>query len=343
MNNKWIVTVKNICIIIIAGIIFAGGMSNYAEAKKADIKRTKINIPMSYHAFYMQTDNDNNIVLYNYEDDGYNAQTDENYFHIYTYKYDKNLSPADTAEPLECHDNEINNVVNLDSGRVLVCSRNDKESVYKFTVYENGKPVSVVSEKIKNKNYKVGDIRVKGDKMYYVCGYVNKKNANLFLKCININNGKQVKKVKLNEIKDCYIVQMHKQRIYAIDENYTTITAYSFGGKKVAAYKLPKLKKIISIGDNGYTRRELVRFKDNYIYYSNGKDGIYRCNIKGNKRKFSKLFDLKKDVLFNSRSKLMYDYCVKDKNTFYVRFMEEEPVICADDGNPSLLVKYKVN
>lgn len=64
MNNKWIVTVKNICIIIIAGIMFAGGMSNYAEAKKADIKRTKINIPMSYHAFYMQTDNDNNIVLY---------------------------------------------------------------------------------------------------------------------------------------------------------------------------------------------------------------------------------------------------------------------------------------
>ena len=51
-------------------------------------------------------------------------------------------------------------------------------------------------------------------------------------------------------------------------------------------------------------------------------------------------YDTKNDSFFKSKGKLMYDFAVKDKNTFYVRFFVNEPVIYGENNDPTLLVQY---
>ncbi len=81
--------------------------------------------------------------------------------------------------------------------------------------------------------------------------------------------------------------------------------------------------------------RERISIAGKYIYYTNGQDGIYRCKINNGKKAFSLYYDTKKDADFKKSS--FYDFCVKDDNTFYVRFVVEGK---EDYGDPTLLVEY---
>ena len=116
---------------------------------------------------------------------------------------------------------------------------------------------------------------------------------------------------------------MNDERVFIIKRD--TVKSYKLNGKKEITYKLPKVKR---------RYRQSIAVNGKYLYYTNGKNGIYRCNINKAKKGFSLYYNTKKDTNFNK--KMFYDFCVKDNNTFFVRFMEREE----DFGDPTLLIKY---
>ena len=79
----------------------------------------------------------------------------------------------------------------------------------------------------------------------------------------------------------------------------------------MSTHKLPKVKNIIF---------DDFDISGNYIYYSNGQDGIYRCNV--NKTKgFSLYYEAKGDTCYQQCK--VFDICVANEDTFYVMYVEK--------------------
>lgn len=68
--------------LLISGI-FSGSA---VEAKSAKFSKEKIKINLSEHNIALSQDEDNKLYFYQYEDDGYDVQQDEYFFHLYKFE-----------------------------------------------------------------------------------------------------------------------------------------------------------------------------------------------------------------------------------------------------------------
>lgn len=121
------------------------------------------------------------------------------------------------------------------------------------------------------------------------------------------------------------------------------INVYSLKGKKLGSYDLPEGEHTLyNEGVDSDEFKYLINHSFNVcgdcIYYVN-KRGVYKCNTK-KKKSFNMIYDGAKDEYFG------HDYgveelCVKDNNTFYIRFADSGVYVPCGDYDRIKLVKYK--
>lgn len=194
--------------------------------------------------------------------------------------------------------------------------------------------------------YFMCDIWDDNDNIYYVYWseyFDSGKRSGATLRCIN----KKTKKVKtINSfasknkyyldskvyINDGYVYELTEKKLYA----------YSIKDRKTKTYTLPEGKK--SLYEEGVDSEEYKYLKHHnftvcgsYIYYCN-KNGIYRCNTKKEKV-FHKYYDGTKDEYFGHEYGAA-EICVKDNNTFYVKFEDSNVYKTCGDKEGIKLVKY---
>ena len=134
-------------------------------------------------------------------------------------------------------------------------------------------------------------------------------------------------------------IVLQNNKVYELSD--TSINVYSFKGKKLGSYKLPEGKR--KLYEEGIDKEEYKYMINNSfsvcgddIYYVN-KNGVYKCNTK--KGKFQMFYDGAQDDYFG------HDYgveelCVKDKNTFYIRFADAGFHVTCGDSNSIKLIQY---
>ena len=227
------------------------------------------------------------------------------------------------------------------------------ENCGKFAVineYDNeGKRIFAYKDKVYKVNrcyYTFGDIWDDGENIYYVYWsryFDNNRESGATLRCINKKN-KKAKTINAFKTKNNVCID----NTITIDDGYiyelceSNVYVYSFNGKKVCRINLPSGKQ--SLYEEGIDSEEykyLINHSlsvcGDYIYYCN-KNGVYACNMKKAK-KFHIFYDGSKDQYFG------HDYgvkeiCVKDKNTFYIRFTDKSVYEPCGEINKSILVKY---
>ena len=349
MKKNFLTKITKILAVTLVCGIAVSGMAGRAEAKKskkAEYKKTKVGIPLSEHNANMSLDNDGNVHFYQYKE---SWDENENYFFdIKLFKYTKNNSDIEGVRTLKCDDDCIEGVVELNDNNTLVVSNldlNKKKYSLRFSIYDGDG--NIVSSKIDNidrdkDGIDIADVVKKGNKIYYVY-YVNhspKTGYDAHIRCFNIKTGKVVHDKKLNgKFESVSFIEIPGNKVYLCD-NSNRIISFSLDGKKKNVYKLPKIRRDIKLASNDIIDCRKICVRGNYIYYTNGKDGIYRCKLNSTNKCFSMFYDTKNDSFFKSKGKLMYDFAVKDKNTFYARFFVNEPVIYGENNDPTLLVQY---
>ncbi len=293
------------CVLFIAGMSLSGAQT-FAKAKS--FKRSETEMSSCLHNTPMNLDKNDNINYYQIEE-----------------KVDKQEKYYWQIKKFLHKDNQENNTQNIagygDYVKFVKGNKKDSQTVVTtiikrgklcFTVFDKkGKKISEAIDKFTKKenynyNMEINDISVNGNKLYYA--YI-KNGEQAHIRCINMKSGKLISDNLLKSKDDTKDMKIYKNQIYVLGSK--AVKTYSFAGKKMSTHKLPKVKNIIF---------DDFDISGNYIYYSNGQDGIYRCNV--NKTKgFSLYYNAKGDTCYQQCK--VFDICVANEDTFYVMYVEK--------------------
>ncbi len=269
---------------------------------------------------------------------------------VYFFQYEDANNGSAMIKRYDFINNELKNTQSIkyaDSGNFNFCvnkhDRNNTATVagkYKkgkrpsiiFTTYnENGKKIRSFKDYFLKAdsvidNIGINSMRIKGKKLFYTY-YKTGNNSGFYIRCINNKTGRLISNNRLNAKNNCYIFgnQIYSFKNKNIKGAKKVINVYNLSGKKISCYKLPDIEN---------TSFDSFYVFNNYIYYTNGKDGIYKCNMKKN-YKWLLFYDAKDDPYFSECR--VHDICVADKDTFFVSYVEK---INLDLCIPSKLVKY---
>lgn len=331
---KKIVTVA--FLILLTGGMFGGSA---ADAKAAGFKKEKIKINLSENNEALSLDEDNNVYFYQCENDGYDAQQDKYYFHLY--KYECNDTAIQNTKKIICYDKYISYVEEIEGSKNTIVAGFERKGEYHFTTYsQNGEVMSSIFDKINAEEFDhivVKDIYIKGKRLYYAyAGLCNNKKCRFYrcyephIRCINVDNGELINDKFLKENCRSGCMKIHDDRVYVTTPD--SVKSFTLNGKKERTYKTPKTE------NSNYGE---ISIKGKYLYFTGGKNGIFRCKINNAKKGFSLYYDAKKDKNFKKGNDVFkgyfYDFCVKDKNTFYMRFVDEKDVSI---GGPQWMIRY---
>ena len=321
------ILLKTIMLIFTSVIV----IGNTASAKNADFTKTKTTINYSENNEGLYFDNENKLSFYQCVDDGFD-ELHGYYENLYKYRYDNGA--IEKLQTIPIYEGDVRYVEEIGAGEDAIVARTVNKRIVEFTIFDkDGKEVSNIADKLSYKKsdaLSITDIYIKGKKLYYT--YIINRSK-VHIRCVHLKNEKFIsdKILKSKGIVDEVII--FDNRVYMIADK--DIKSYTLQGKKEISYKLPKVKKYIRISQNEkMPLREGMSISGKYIYYTNGKDGIYRCKINNEKKGFSLYYNTKKDSDFKESK--FFDLCVKDKNSFYVRFIEREE----DYGDPTVLVEF---
>ena len=322
---------KKIISTIAMCLVLAGVMQgNSVAAKTTEFNKTKIGMSPNEDSIPMSIGSDGNICIYQYEDDGYDATNDEYYYNIRKYTWDGNSTEM-SAKIYECHDQMVNYAEEIENGEKTIVVSDIEKYKYRLKTYnKEGEVIADIEDRFYNKkdgSIHIHDLVIKNNKIYYAYSRYDTINKKLvqhtYIRCIDSKTGKVIYNKLLGESDNFDAVKMNDERVYMIEGDM--VKSYILNGKKEVTYKLPKVKRRF---------RQSIALDGKYLYYTNGKNGIYRCNINKPKKGFSLYYNTKKDSNFNKKK--FYDFYVKDNNTFFVRFMEG----VEDYGDPTLVIKY---
>ncbi|MBE5928956.1 MAG: hypothetical protein E7267_06250 [Lachnospiraceae bacterium] len=321
------ILLKTIMLIFTSVIV----IGNTASAKNADFTKTKTTINYSENNEGLYFDNENKLSFYQCVDDG---RDEQHGYYMNLYKYRCDNGAIEKLQTIPIYEGDVRYAEEIGDAGDTIVVRTLKNRFVDFTVIDkDGKEVSNIVDKISYKKsdaLSITDIYIKGKKLYYT--YIINRSK-VHIRCVHLKNEKFIsdKILKSKGIVDEVII--FDNRVYMIADK--DIKSYTLQGKKEISYKLPKVKKYIRISQNEkMPLREGMSISGKYIYYTNGKDGIYRCKINNEKNGFSLYYNTKKDSDFKESK--FFDFCVKDKNSFYVRFIEREE----DYGDPTVLVEF---
>ena len=314
--------IKKIATITFSLLLISGIFSGSAvEAKTAKFKKERIKINLSENNILSQ-DEDNKLSFYQYENDGYDAQQDKYFYHVY--KFECNDTEVQNTKKFACYDRNVHYAEEIEGSENTMVVGSENKGEYHFTTYNrNGEILSSIVDKINAKEFDhtiVEDIHIKGKRLYYAyLGRCDNKKCRFYnhyephIRCINLDNGELIKDKFLKEKCNSCCMKIHDDRVYVTTLN--SVKSFTLNGKKERTYKTPKT-------ENSY--REKISIKGKYLYFTSGKNGIYRCKINNAKKGFSLYYDAKKDQNFKKVKDIdegyFYDFCVKEKNTFYMQF-----------------------
>lgn len=300
-------------VLLLVGTIL---MSSQVEAKKAKYKQTKYEINYSEMNSPLKVENDK-VKFYQYEEvmDG-EALNTKHHFKIERFELE-NTGFKNFSLNSQYNDDYIRYAETIENSENTIVVSTIKKGILRFTTYNSkGETVLSIEDVLNKKKYvalTIGDIIFKDKKIYYT--YIT-DSGKIHIRCMKEKDGKLVKDVKLKSAAQNDNSIIYNNQVYVIANN--AVEVYALNGQKKGVYKLPKIKRTVKVGKEKVSLRENISICDNYIYYSNGTNGIYRCKINEANKGFSMFYDAKNDS--NFKKSAFYDFCVKDKNTFYVRF-----------------------
>lgn len=321
--------------LLISGI-FSGSA---VEAKSAKFSKEKIKINLSEHNVALSQDEDNKLYFYQYEDDGYDAQQDKYFFHLYKFECDD--TAIQNTKKFACYDKYVSYVEEIEGSENTMVVGFEEKGEYHFTTYnQNGEILSSIFDKINAKEFDhilIEDIHIKGKRLYYAyLGLCDNKKCRFYrryephIRCINLDNGELINDKFIKKKCRSRCMKIHDDRVYVTTQD--SVKSFTLNGKKERTYKTPKT-------ENSYY--DEISIKGKYLYFTSGKNGIFRCKINNAKKGFSLYYDAKKDKDFKKGNDVekgfFYDFCVKDKNTFYMRFVDERDVSI---NGPQWMIRY---
>ncbi len=309
-------------VLMASAIVFAGNCG-YVKAKAFEQK--EIEMP----GYYVSVDEKGGIYNYQVEE----LKGKKGYFwNIKKYAYKNNK--VKMIQNIKSSDESISFVQEINKKKTLVVSDGKKKGEVKFVVYnKNGKKLSEITDKFAKKetyNYNmfIFDVQIKTKEIHYT--YI--KGEKVHIRSIDRKTGELLKDIALKTKGEIEYVKVNNNKIYIVTKKDVLI--YSFDGRKIENCKLPTVIK------NNSCVFDVV---GNELFYSNGKDGIYICNLKKS-NKWTLLYDANDDAYFTERR--LVGLSVVDKDTFYASYedkyyvLPDGKIMTMDPGELSKLVKY---
>ena len=308
---------SKLCLMLFMGATI---LTAKTEAGAAEFEAEKFKVNLSEHNMSMNIESDNGFYYYQHEevDDGMGGYKE------YIHKYTADKSGVKEVQTFGANVPYLSCAKEINKQGDIIVAGETKHGVINFSTYDkNGVLLSQIEDKIKTKEYvMVNNILVKDNLLYYV---YRTDYSKPHIRCINLQNGKVVKTTHLKYDSTVSEIEIYGDRVYIISKN--SVKSCTLNGKNIKTYKLPKVKR------NNYER---IAVNKKYIYYTNGKNGVYRCKINNPKSKFKLFYNGKKDKKFNG--KLLHDICVDNSNKIYMTFYDKKDI---DRYGPTELVVYQ--
>ncbi len=295
MNAK----IKKMISLFIACCMCAGCFTSAsATAAEYTLNERYIYSPDAGAGLLQSKGNNLNVIYYDSE---YDREKNKDVDYIYIDKHKENGERI--YNKVLCKDSNAY-VITKEGSLLYAYTRKGKNKCNIKVMSVKGKvkatyPVKL-SKKMKkkaNRKCSIGDIAIKGNKIYYVLTITRKKNDVYYLQSYDIKSQKTTKCKRLKGSD----WNFYGKNIY--HENNSKIEQYTLNGKKICSYQLPE-------GETSITAHILylnnVTLKYNfsgydvegrYIYYCN-RNGVYRCDTKGNKT-FELIYSGDDDLIFN--------------------------------------------